>query len=104
MRDGFPRAPSGSPGRVGVALSISDSQQGFSASDMGSRFSLRATDAHKPESLLVSELSQRVFLAAGHRQASRTSREACSLIHIWQNIYAHDKWPTRCTDRGHWSI
>src|SRR5215207_4784443 len=50
MRDGFPRAPSGSPGRIGVAVSVGDGEQGFSASDMGSRFSLRATDAHKPES------------------------------------------------------
>src|SRR5215217_841862 len=62
MRDGFTRAPTGGFGRIGVALSISYSQQGFSASDMGSRFSLRATDAHKPESLLVSELSQRVLV------------------------------------------
>jgi len=73
MRDGFPRAPSGSPGRIGVAVSVGHGEQGFSASDMGSRFSLLATDAHKPDSLLVSELSQRVFLATSHRQVSRKS-------------------------------
>ena len=91
MRDDFPRAPTGGFGRIGVAVSVGDSQQGLSASDMGSSFSLGATDAPKPESLLVGKVSQRVYLAAGHRRASRTSREACSLLHICQNIYAHDK-------------
>ena len=95
MRDGFTRVAPRGFGRIGVALSISDDEQGFSASDMGSRFSLRATDAHKPDLLLVSELSQRVFLVAGHRQASRTSRVACSILHICQNIYAHDERLTR---------